>query len=126
MLNEGLRFAALDAARGALVSMAFELLLAGFIMAVGLAMAGTGTYFYQWAIGQPAMLRYDGRTFLHTLGHLLMSFVCGPFIMLQLGWKQQDDGTLSMGSVLVSALVAFGWSFITGLLLMGIYLAIFG
>lgn len=126
MLNEGLRFAALDAARGALVSMAFELLLAGFIMAVGLAMAGTGTYFYQWAIGQPAMLRYDGKTFLHTLGHLLMSFVCGPFIMLQLGWKQQDDGTLSMGSVLVSALVAFGWSFITGLLLMGIYLAIFG
>ncbi len=43
--------------------MAFELLLAGFIMAVGLAMAGTGTYFYQWAIGQPAMLRYDGKTF---------------------------------------------------------------
>ncbi len=106
--------------------MAYELLLAGFIMAVGLAMAGTGTYFYQWAIGEPAMLRYDGKTFLHTLGHLLMSFICGPFIMLQLGWKQQDDGTLSMGSVLVSALVAFGWSFITGLLLMGIYLAFFG
>jgi hypothetical protein len=106
--------------------MAYELLLAGFIMAVGLAMAGTGTYFYQWAIGEPAMLRYDGKTFLHTLGHLLMSFICGPFIMLQLGWKQQDDGTLSMGSVLVSALVAFGWSFITGLLLMGIYMAFQG
>ncbi len=106
--------------------MAFELLLAGFIMAVGLAMAGTGTYFYQWLIGQPAMLRYDGKTFVHTLGHLFMSFVCGPFIMLQLGWKQQGDGTLSVGSVLVSALVAFGWSFITGLLLMGIYMSFQG
>jgi len=106
--------------------MAFELLLAGFIMSVGLAMAGAGTYFYQWLNGQQAMLRYDGKTFVHTLGHLLMSFVCGPFIMLQLGWKHEDNGTLSMGSVLVSALIAFGWSFITGLLLMGIYLSIFG
>ncbi len=106
--------------------MAFELLLAAFIMAVGLAMAGTGTYFYQWLNGQQAMLRYDGKNFLGTLGHLLMSFVCGPFIMLQMGWKQEDDGTLSVGSVLVSALVAFGWSFITGLLLIGIYFAITG
>ena len=45
--------------------MMFELLLAGFIMAVGLAIAGTGTYFYQWVIGQQAMLRYDGKTFVH-------------------------------------------------------------
>jgi hypothetical protein len=106
--------------------MAFELMLAGFIMAVGLATAGAGTYFYQWLNGQQAMLRYDGKTFAHTLGHLLMSFICGPFIMLQLGWKHEDNGTLSMTSVMVSALVAFGWSFITGLLLMGIYLMIFG
>ncbi len=106
--------------------MMFELLLAGFIMAVGLTIAGTGTYFYQWVIGQQAMLRYDGKTFVHSLGHLFMSFICGPFIMLQMGWKQEDDGTLSMGSVLVSALVAFGWSFITGLFFLGIYLAIIG
>jgi hypothetical protein len=104
----------------------FELLLAGFIMAVGLAIAGTGTYFYQWTIGRPAALRYDGKTFIHSLGHLLMSFLCGPFIMLQMGWKQEDDGTLSLGSVLLSALVAFGWSFITGLFILGIYLAITG
>jgi uncharacterized protein DUF6949 len=106
--------------------MAFEMLLAGFIMAVGLAAAGTGTYFYQWLNGQPAVLRYDGRTFVHSFGHLVMSFLCGPFIMLQMGWRQEGNGTLSISSVLVSALVAFGWSFITGLLLMGIYLAIFG
>ena len=40
--------------------MSFELLLAGFIMVVGLAIAGTGTHFYQWVIGQQAMLRFDG------------------------------------------------------------------
>ena len=105
--------------------MAFELLLAGFIMAVGLAMAGTGTYFYQWRAGQQAMLRYDGKTWLGSAGHLVMSFICGPYIMLQLGWKQEDDGTLSVGSVLVSALVAFGWSFVTGLFFIGIYAAVF-
>ena len=104
--------------------MSFELLLAGFIMAVGLAIAGTGTYFYQWVIGQQAMLRFDGKTWLHMLGHLFMSFVCGPYIMLQMGWKQEDDGTLSVGSVLLSALVAFGWSFITGLLVVGGYFAV--
>jgi hypothetical protein len=105
--------------------MMLELLLAGFIMAVGLAIAGTGTHFYQWVIGQQAMLRYDGKTFAHSLGHLLMSFLCGPYIMLQMGWRQEDDGTLSIGSVLVSALVAFGWSFITGLFFVGAWFAIF-
>jgi hypothetical protein len=104
--------------------MAFELLLAGFIMGVGLSVAGAGTYFYQWMAGQQAILRYDGKTWFHSMGHLVMSFVCGPYIMLQMGWKQEDDGTLSIGSVLVSALVAFGWSFVTGLFFMGIYIAI--
>ena len=104
--------------------MAFELLLAGFIMAVGLAMAGAGTHLYQWRAGQQAILRYDGKTWFHMMGHLFMSFVCGPYIMLQMGWRQEDDGTLSIGSVLISALVAFGWSFITGLFFLGIYIAI--
>jgi len=46
--------------------------------------------------------------------------------MLQMGWRQEDDGTLSVGSVLVSALVAFGWSFVTGLLALSIYFTIRG
>ena len=104
--------------------MMFELMVAGFIMAVGLAIAGTGTYFYQWVIGQQAILRYDGKTIVHMFGHLIMSFVCGPFIMLQMGWRQEDDGTLSIGSVLMSALVAFGWSFLTGLFFLGVYFSI--
>jgi hypothetical protein len=104
--------------------MTFELILAAFIMGVGLAMAGAGTHFYQWLAGQQAMLRYDGRNWLGTMGHLTMSFICGPYIMLQMGWRQEDDGTLSIGSVLLSALVAFGWSFITGLFFMGLYVAL--
>jgi len=104
--------------------MAFELFLAAFLMAVGLAMAGAGTYFYQWLAGQQAMLRFDGKTWMGMIGHLFMSFVCGPYIMLQMGWRQEDDGTLSIGSVLISALVAFGWSFITGMFFIGAYLAI--
>jgi hypothetical protein len=104
--------------------MAFELVLAGFIMAVGLAVAGTGTHLYQWRRGEAAMLRFDGKTYLGSLGHLAMSFVCGPYILLQMGWKQEDDGSLSMGSVLVSALIAFGWSFITGLIILGIYISV--
>jgi hypothetical protein len=103
--------------------MVTEFLLAGFIMAVGLAVAGTGTHLYQWVAGQPAMLRYDGKTVVHSFGHLVLSFVCGPYIMLQMGWRQEKDGTLSVSSALISAFVAFGWAFITGLLAVGAYMA---
>lgn len=103
-----------------------ELLLAGFITAVGLAVAGAGTHFYQWRAREQAMLRYDGRTVLHSFGHLAMSFLCGPYIMLQLGWGQERGGTLSISSALISAFVAFGWAFITGLLVVGCYVAVSG
>jgi hypothetical protein len=101
-----------------------ELLLAGLIMAVGLAVAGMGTHLYQGLAKTQAMLRYDGRTFLHSLGHLGMSFVCGPYIMLQLGWQSDREGTLSLGMALFAAFVGFGWAFITGLLFVGGYFAV--
>lgn len=101
-----------------------ELTLAAMIMAVGLSLAGAGTHLYQFLSRQQAMLRYDGTTFLASLGHLAMSFVCGPYIMLQLGWSQDRSGTISLGSALLAAFVAFGWSFITGLLFMGAYFAV--
>lgn len=103
-----------------------ELLLAGFIMAVGLSVAATGTHLYQWLTRQEAMLRYDGKTLVRSFGHLGMSFICGPYIMLQLGWRQERDGTLSLTSALLAAFVAFGWAFITGLILIGSYFAITG
>lgn len=103
-----------------------ELLLAGLIMAVGLAIAGVGTYLYQWLANAQAALRYDGKTFAHSLGHVAMSFVCGPFIMLQMGWQHDRNGTLSISSALIAAFVGFGWAFITGLMFVGSYFAIAG
>lgn len=100
-----------------------ELALAALIMAVGLSIAGAVTHLYQALAKQQAMLRYDGTTFLRSMAHLAMSFVCGPYIMLQLGWQREPGNTLSLGSALLSAFVAFGWSFITGLLFMGAYVA---
>lgn len=101
-----------------------EFLLAAFLIGVGLCIAGAATHLYQGFAKQQAVLRYDGKTFAGSLGNLAMSFVCGPYIMLQLGWRHEEDGTLSMTSALVSAVVAFGWSFITGLLFMGLYVGI--
>ncbi len=96
-------------------------MLAALMMGVGLCMAGMATHLYQWVTRQPAALRMDGQTFMGSLGNLAMSFVCGPYIMLQLGWRHEEDGTISMASVLISALVAFGWAFLTGMLFLGIY-----
>lgn len=101
-----------------------ELLLAGLIMAVGLSIAGVGTYLYQWLGKTQAALRYDGRTLAHSLGNVAMSFVCGPFIMLQMGWQHDRAGTLSISSALIAAFVGFGWAFITGLLFVGGYFAL--
>lgn len=101
-----------------------ELLLAAFIMGLGLCVAGTGTYLYQWITRQEAMLRMDGRTAWSAVGNLVMSIVCGPFIMLQMGWRHEGNGTISMTSVLVSAMVGFGWAFVTGLFFMSIYVAL--
>jgi hypothetical protein len=55
-----------------------------------------------------------------------MSFFCGPFIMLQMGWQQERGGTLSLSMALVSAFVAFGWAFITGLIVLGSYFTFAG
>jgi len=104
----------------------FQFFVAGFVIAVGLCIAGATTHLYQGFAREQAMLRYDGRTYFGSLGHLAMSFVCGPYIMLQLGWRQETDGTISMGSMLLAALVAFGWAFVTGLLFMGLYFAVTG
>jgi hypothetical protein len=101
-----------------------ELLLAGFIMGVGLCVAGAGTHLYQWLVRQDALLRYDGATVLQMFGNLVMSFVCGPYIVLQLGWRTRPGETVELSSALVTALVAFGWAFVTGLLFVGTYVAL--
>ena len=103
-----------------------DVILALFIMSVGISLAGASVHLYQGMFGQQAMLRFDGANVFAMLGHLALSFVGGPYIMLQAGWRPEPGGTVSMTSALVAALVAFGWSFITGLLAMGVLLAITG
>jgi len=103
-----------------------EFLLAGLIMAVGLSVAGAGTHLYQGIAKQTAALRYNSATLLGTFGLLAVSFFCGPYIILQMGWRQEGDGTITLTSALLAAFVAFGWSFITGLLIVGSYFAIAG
>lgn len=101
-----------------------ELLAAAFCIGSGLCLAGAATYLYQWLTRQQAMLRMDGETALISFGHVIMSFVCGPYIMLQLGWQQEEGGVMSMTWVLFAAFIAFGWAFFTGMLFLNAYLAL--
>lgn len=104
--------------------MSSELVLAAFLIGVGLCVAGAATHAYQGLAKQQAMLRYDGATYLASLGNLAMSFVCGPYLMLQMGWNHEEAGAMRMTSVLIGSLVAFGWAFVTGMLFVGIYIAL--
>ena len=79
----------------------FEFILAGFLIAVGLCIAGAATHLYQGFSKQQAMLRYDGKNYWVSVGHVLMSFVCGPYIMLQLGWRHEPGGAISTTSALL-------------------------
>ena len=101
-----------------------ELFLAAFIMGVGLCVAGAGTHLYQALSRQQAMLRMDGRTLAGAAGHLAMSIICGPYIMLHMGWQHEDNSTLSMTSALIGALVGFSWAFVTGLFFMSLYVVV--
>ena len=105
------------------MGMQTEFMLAVFLMAVGIAVAGAGTHLYQGLTQQQAALRFDGRSLFGMFGHLAMSFVCGPYIMLKLGLHTNDGETISISQVLLAAFVAFGWAFITGLLFVGLYVA---
>lgn len=125
MLNEELK-SARGALHGGMDGMTKELLAAAFSIGMGLCIAGAGTHLYQWLTKQQAMLRYDGVTVLGMMGNLAMSFVCGPYIMLQMGWRPEDDGTISTTSALVSAMVGFSWAFLTGLLFLGSFIVILG
>ncbi len=106
--------------------MSQDFMLAMFIIAVGLSAAGAGTHLYQAMFKQEAMLRFDGRTYFGTLGHLVMSFLCGPYIMLQMGFRREQGGAVPVSTALLSSFIAFGWSFITGLMLLGVFLAALG
>lgn len=105
--------------------MSHELMLSAFLMAVGLSVAGVGTHLYQMVWRVPAMLSYHGSTFFASMGHLVVSFVCGPYIMLRMGVQAEEEGGISLVSVLIAAFVAFGWAFITGMLFVGGYMAVF-
>lgn len=104
--------------------MTTELLLSIFIIAVGLSVAGAGTHLYQAVWRAPAALSYAGSTYLASLGHLVVSFVCGPYIMLKLGWGLEEGSSASVTSVLIGAFVAFGWAFITGLMFLAAYFSL--
>ncbi len=101
-----------------------DFILAVFLMAVGISIAGAGTHLYQGLTQQPAMLRYDGRTVFGMFGNLAMSFVCGPYIMLKLGLSSEEGDRHALSQVLLSACVSFGWAFITGLFFVGIFIAL--
>lgn len=107
-------------------AMQFEFMLAIFLMAVGISVAGAGTHLYQGLTQQQAMLRFDGRTVFGMFGNLFMSFVCGPYIMLKMGLRSDEGEAISLSQLLIAALVAFGWAFITGLLIVAVYIAITG
>lgn len=102
------------------------LLIAFMVVGTGIAFSGTVTYFYQWLSKEEARLRYDGDHIFATTGHLLMSFCSGPFIMLGLGWRRDSTGGMHLSQAFLSAFIAFGWSFILGLLVLWFYLGVSG
>lgn len=101
-----------------------ELVLALYIIGVGLSVAGMATHLYQGIARQAAAFRWDGNSILEGIFNLLVSFVCGPYIILRMGWRSEEGaGAASPVNALLASFIAFGWSFFTGLMVLGSYVA---
>jgi len=97
-----------------------ELVLAGFFMAFGLATSGALTHLAQSVTGKPLGFGFESNDPFLRIGKVLVAALCGPYLLLQAGWAAERDGTLTIGPALMTALVAFGWAFITGLMLLAL------
>lgn len=103
-----------------------DLFVALFVMAVGLSAAGAGTHLYQALTRSPAELSFAGESYIAAMGRVAMSFFCGPYIMLKLGFTVEGADKQKLLMTLLAAFVAFGWAFISGLILLGLNMAFTG
>lgn len=101
-----------------------ELVLAFFIIGVGLCSAGMLTHLYQGFSRQTAGMRVAGATATRSFLNIVITFFCGPYIMLRLGWQSGEAGEIPVVNVLLAAFIAFAWSFVTGLMILGTYVAV--
>ncbi|MCD7059920.1 DUF6949 family protein [Pelagibacterium xiamenense] len=101
-----------------------ELMLALYIIGIGLSVAGMATHLYQGLARQPAGFRLEGESIFGGIFNLFVSFICGPYIILRMGWRPEGGGQLSTVNVLLASFIAFGWSFFTGLMVLGSYVAV--
>ncbi len=101
-----------------------ELVLALFIIGIGLCSAGTLTHLYQGLSRETAGIRVSGTSAARSLVNLTVTFFCGPYIMLRLGWQGSGTGEVSVVNVLLAAFIAFAWSFVTGLMILGTYVTV--
>lgn len=101
-----------------------HLLLAFFLIGIGMSVAGTGTHLYQQVARRAAEFRVDGRNALESIVSLFVMFICGPYMMLRLGCRADSSGRLSTINVLLAAFIGFSWSFVTGLMLVGTYVSL--
>lgn len=101
-----------------------QLVLALFMIAIGLCTAGTLTHLYQGLSREAAGMKVYGSTATQSLVNVVVTFFCGPYIMLRLGWQSGEAGDFPIVNVLLSAFIAFAWSFVTGLMILGTYVGI--
>lgn len=101
-----------------------QLTLAFFLIGFGLCTAGVATHLYQWLSRQTAEFRIYGRTMLEGLGNLFVTFICGPYLLLKLGLRTDTKGQVSPVNALLSAFLAFTWSFVTGMMLLTTYISV--
>lgn len=100
-----------------------QFLLALLLIGIGLSVAGTGTHLYQQVARKVAAMRVEGQTALEHLGSLFVIFICGPYLMLRMGLQTDASGRHSTVNILLAATISFGWSFVTGLMMVGTYVA---
>lgn len=124
MLNKMLMCGPFRVPPASIGAVMFQLGLAFFIIGVGMSVAGMGTHLYQGLSRQPAGFRFSGQTPVESVFNLFVTFICGPYIMLAMGWKPDTQGKVSLVNGLLGSFIAFGWSFMTGMMILTTYIGV--
>lgn len=101
-----------------------QFILALFLIGIGLSIAGTGTHLYQQIARKVAAFRVEGRNGFEHIVSVFIVVLCGPYLMLRMGMQLDAQGRVSAINILLAATIAFGWSFVTGLMVVGTYVSV--
>ena len=101
-----------------------EALVFTYVIAVGFVTAGVLSSFIQLVSGQPMRFMVEHRSFVASIGSVILRVFAGPEILMRNAWRGMIIEKRPRGWFWLAAGVAVFWSLLIGCLLIDILLSV--